>query len=110
MPLVYICSAYSGDVAGNTEKAKRYSRFAVDSGAAALAPHLILPMYMDEETERELAISMDIIFLGKCDELWVFGAEREISEGMGMEICAAKQRGMKIRWFTERMEAEDKWD
>ena len=25
-PLVYVCSPYSGDVIGNTEKAKRYCR------------------------------------------------------------------------------------
>ena len=29
-PIVYICSPYSGDVERNTEKARRYSRFAVD--------------------------------------------------------------------------------
>ena len=27
-PLVYICSPYSGDMEGNTEKARRNSRFA----------------------------------------------------------------------------------
>ena len=32
-PLVYICSPYSGDVDRNTEKARRYCRFAVDQGA-----------------------------------------------------------------------------
>ena len=34
MPMVYICSAYSGDVEGNAEKARRYSRFAVEIGRA----------------------------------------------------------------------------
>ncbi len=32
-PLVYICSPFSGDVEANTENARRYSRFAVDSSA-----------------------------------------------------------------------------
>ena len=31
-PLVYICSPYSGDTECNTEKARRYSRFAADAG------------------------------------------------------------------------------
>ena len=53
LPLVYICSKYSGDTANNTEAAKRYSRFAVDSGAIPLAPHLLLPLYMKEDTERD---------------------------------------------------------
>lgn len=45
LPLVYICSKYSGDVVTNTEVAKRYSRFAVDQDAIPLAPHLLIPLY-----------------------------------------------------------------
>lgn len=98
-PLVYICSPFSGDIKGNIEKAKRYSRFAVDAGAIAFAPHLLLPLYMQEETERELAMFMDMVFLGKCDELWVFGDV--ISQGMQAEISKAKKKNMIIRYFTE---------
>ena len=97
LPLVYICSKYSGDTANNTEAAKRYSRFAVDSGAIPLAPHLLLPLYMKEDTERDLAMFMDKVFLGKCDELWVFG--EEASAGMKAEIAKAKRHGKKIRYF-----------
>jgi hypothetical protein len=97
--IVYICSPFSGDVKGNTDKAKKYSRFVVDAGAIAFAPHLLLPLYMQEETERELAMFMNMIFIGKCDELWVFG--NVISEGMQAEINKAKKKNMTIRYFTE---------
>jgi hypothetical protein len=97
LPLVYICSKYSGDVVTNTEAAKRYSRFAVDQDAIPLAPHLLLPLYMKEESERELAMFMDMVLLGKCDELWVFG--EEASAGMCAEIAKAKRHGKKIRYF-----------
>ena len=97
LPLVYICSKYSGDISGNTEAAKRYSRFAVDQGAIPLAPHLLLPLYMHEDSEREFAMFMDMVFLGKCDELWVFGDEA--SKGMFMEIAKAKKHRKKIRYF-----------
>ncbi len=97
LPMVYICSKYSGDVVANTEAAKRYSRFAVDSGAIPLAPHLLLPLYMKEETERELAMYMDMVFLGKCDQLWVFGDEA--SPGMRAEIDKAKKHHKTIRYF-----------
>lgn len=97
LPLVYVCSKYSGDTIANTEAAKRYSRFAVDQGVIPLAPHLLLPLYMHEESERELAMFMDIVFLGKCDELWVFGDEA--SKGMRMEIAKAKKHRKKIRYF-----------
>lgn len=92
LPLVYICSKYSGDTVTNTEAAKSYSRFAVDQGVIPLAPHLLLPLYMHEDSERELAMFMDMVFLGKCDELWVFGDEA--SKGMHMEIAKAKKHQM----------------
>lgn len=97
--LVYICSKYSGDTKVNAAKAVRYSRFAVDEGVIPIAPHLLLPLYMDEETERMKAIAMDLVILGKCDELWVFG--KELSNGMKVEIKEANRLGMKIRYFTE---------
>ena len=73
-PLVYICSPYSGDTAANTEKAKRHCRFAVDNNAIPLAPHLLFPQFMNEETERDLAMFMD---------------------------SRANRKGIKIRRFTE---------
>ena len=97
LSLVYICSKYSGDVVTNTEAAKRYSRFAVGQDAIPLAPHLLLPLYMKEESERELAMFMDMVLLGRCDELWVFGGEA--SAGMCAEIAKAKRHGKKIRYF-----------
>ena len=72
-PLVYICSPYSGDVEENTEKARRYCRFAVDQGAIPIAPHLFLPQFMSETKERELALFMGVVLLGKCEQMWVFG-------------------------------------
>ncbi|MBV1757694.1 MAG: DUF4406 domain-containing protein [Dethiosulfatibacter sp.] len=98
-PLVYICSPFSGDVDVNTVKAKKYSRFAVDSGSIAFAPHLLLPLYMSEDSERELAMFMDMVFLGKCDQLWVFGDA--ITKGMQAEINKATKKNMIIRYFTE---------
>lgn len=103
-PLVYVASAYSGDVTTNTEKAKQYCRFAMEQGQIPLAPHLMFPQFMndDDPAERELAIFMDVILLGKCDELWVFGDS--ISEGMSVEIEVAKKRRQPIRYFNSNLE------
>ena len=103
-PLVYICSPYSGDVSVNTEKTKEYCRFAVEEGQIPLAPHLMYPAFMhdDDPEERELAIFMDIVLLGKCQELWVFGDE--ISAGMSKEIDVAKKRRQPIRYFNSACE------
>ena len=102
-PIVYICSAFSGDVEGNTKKARAYSRFAVDQGAIPIAPHLLLPQFMKEETERELAMFMDIAILSKCKELWVFG---EPTAGMQSEIAYAERKEMTIKYFSEDMKEE----
>ena len=104
-PLVYICSPFSGDVSGNIERAKKYSRYIVDSKAIPIAPHLLFPQFMDDDAERELALFMDMVLLGKCEELWVFG--ETVTEGMSAEIAKAKRKNMKIRYFTEDCEEAD---
>lgn len=104
-PIVYICSPFAGDVERNTERAKFYSRFAViERNAIAFAPHLLFPLYLsdDDPEERELAMFMNMVLLGKCNELWVFGGN--ITNGMEREISKAKKRRMTIRYFTEDME------
>lgn len=104
-PLVYICSPFSGDIPGNIERAKKYSRYAVDSKAIPIAPHLLFPQFMSNDAERELALFMDIVLLGKCEELWVFG--ELVTGGMSVEIAKAKRKNMKIRYFTEDCEEAD---
>ena len=98
-PLVYVCSPFRGDTRNNIEKAKSYSRFVVDHGAIPLTPHLLLPQFMDEATERELAMEMDLFFLTKCDQLWAFGTER--SDGMKAEMAEAKRLGIPIIFMEE---------
>lgn len=107
-PLVYICSPLAGNIDGNMEKARYYCKFAVRSGAIPLAPHLLFPQFMDDtdSDERTLAMFMNMVLLGKCDQLWVFG--KTISEGMAAEIGKAEKRGMVIRYFTEGMKEVDK--
>lgn len=103
-PLVYICSPFAGDVEGNTERARRYSRFAVRNACIPLAPHLLFPQFMDDSVpaERSIALFMGMVLLGKCDQVWVFG--RNISAGMTAEIEKAEKKNMLIRYFTEELE------
>ena len=103
-PLVYVASAYSGDITTNIEKAKQYCRFSLEQGQIPLAPHLMFPLFMNDadSSERELAIFMDVILLGKCDELWVFGDS--ISEGMAVDIEVATKRRQPIRYFNSAMQ------
>ena len=96
--MVYVCSPYAGDIKGNTERAKRYCRWATDRGCIAIAPHLYFPQFMSEETEREEALHSGMVLLGKCDEVWVFG--NTISSGMRAEIEKAEKFHKRIRYFS----------
>ncbi len=98
-PLVYICSPYSGDIRHNTEMARRYSRCAIDQGCIPIAPHLWLPGILSEETERELAIGIDLKLLERVDEIWICGSV--ISKGMRREIDYAAAIGLPVRHITE---------
>lgn len=100
-PLVYIASPYSGDIEKNTERAKIYCRFAALEGMAGIAPHLYVPSFISERTERELALAIDIAILAHCSELWAFGKP---TAGMKLEIAEAVKQGIKVRRFTENME------
>lgn len=104
-PIVYICSPYSGNVERNTENARRYSRFAVDQHCLPITPHIYFTQFMNDEIsdERETALFMNLVLMSKCAELWVFGDV--ISKGMKAEIDRAKRKHLKIRYFTEEMEA-----
>lgn len=108
-PLIYVCSPRSGDIAANQENARRYCRSVVERGGIPLAPNLLLPQFMDEETERELSLLMGITLMGKCDEIWVFG--NRITAGMRGEIDRVERLKKKIRRFSEELEEEqeDEW-
>lgn len=98
-PLVYICSPYAGDTERNTFKARAFSRFAVEKKCIPLAPHLLFPQFVDEETERWMGLKMGIVLMGKCEQVWVFGDV--ISAGMAAEIEKARKQQKRIRYFTE---------
>ena len=103
-PLVYICSPFSGKVKKNKRNARKYCRFALEQHTIPFAPHLLFPQFMDDNSseERQLAMFMNMIMLGHCEELWVFGDR--ISAGMKQEIRKVERKHMKIRYFTEDLE------
>ena len=76
-----------------------YSRFAVDEGCVPITPHLYLPLFISEETERDLAMSVGLRLMDKCSELWVCGDR--ISDGMRREIAYAVEAGIQIRVVKE---------
>ena len=104
MNLVYIASAYVGEIGRNVTKAKYYCKFAVRQGAVPLAPHLLFPQFLDDgnEAERRLGLDFAITLLDRCDELWVFVVAGRVSNGMAAEIAYAKKYNIPIKWFNSR--------
>ena len=100
-PIVYICSPYAGDVEGNGAAARKYCRFAVDTGHIPLAVHLLYPQFMDDNDPKERALGMFFgsALMSKCAEVWVFG--KYISPGMQEEISRACRKNIPVRYFTE---------
>lgn len=97
--VAYICSKFRGDVEANKKAARQYCRMAMDAGYVPIAPHLLLPQFMKEETEREAAMEADLVILSRCDMLFVCG--EEISEGMVAEIQFAKEHQIEIRRLSD---------
>lgn len=98
-PLVYICSPFSGDIEGNKQKAAEFAFFAYKQGCIPVTPHLLFPFMNDESpNERALALHMDIVLMGKCQEVWVL-SER-ITSGMSAEIEKATRRRQTVRYFS----------
>lgn len=95
---VYICSPCRGDYENNIQRAKEYSRAAVEKGVIPVTPHIYLTQFMDDNVpeERELALKIGSELVLGCSELWAFGIDRP-SAGMAAEIELAKAHGIPIR-------------
>ena len=101
MKKVYICSPLGGDIKGNLEKAKRYTRYALMCGTAPVVPHFYaLCLNDNDQTEREIGLAAGLGMLWFCDELWVFG--QNITEGMKQELQFCKHLNIKTRYVSEK--------
>ena len=107
-PMVYVCSPFSGDVAGNIANARKYSRFAVEQGYIPIAPHLLFSQFLNDNdlTERELGLHFGNVLMSHCREVWVFG--EAISAGMDAEIRRAKRKNYRLRYFGSDLKEVNK--
>ncbi len=100
MKKVYIFAPLAGDVAGNLEKAKRYSEYALRCGAAPVIPHFYA-LCLDDNIpeEREMGMNAGLSLLWFCDEVWVFGDQP--TAGMQTEMKLARNLNIKIRTVND---------
>ena len=101
MKKVYICAPLGGDVEGNLERVKRYTRYALMCGTAPVVPHFYaLCLNDNNQKEREIGLAAGLGMLWFCDELWVFG--QTVTEGMKQEIQFCKHLNIKTRYVREK--------
>ena len=98
MKKVYIRSPCRGDYENNIQRAKEFSRAAVERGCIPVTPHIYLTQFMDDTVpaERELGLSIGRELVLMCDELWAFGLDCPTA-GMAAEIELARERGIPVR-------------
>ena len=100
MKKVYICAPLGGDVKGNIEKVKQYTRYALLCGTAPFVSHFYA-LCLDDciPKERELGMAAGLSLLWFCDELWIFGDT--ITTGMQSEIDFCKKLNIRVRHIKE---------
>ena len=92
MRIVYICHAFQGDPVGNIEQVRRIAE-GLKHDYVVIAPHLMLPHFIDEATERPLALAHCVRLVAAADELRVYG---EPTAGMALEIAEAQRLGIPV--------------
>lgn len=104
MKKIYICSPCRGDYENNIQRAKEFSRAAVECGCIPVTPHIYLTQFMDDTipAERELGLSIGRELVLMCDELWAFGLDCPTA-GMAAEIELARERGIPVHNGYERI-------
>ena len=101
LPVVFICSSFSGDGKECLEKAKRYARFAGSRSSVPVTPHLMSRPHRRHTAapERTIGLYCGLCLLDKCSEIWIFGDIK--TNDMEWEVWRAYMRDKTIRWFTE---------
>jgi len=93
MSTVFVCHPFAGDSAGNAAAVRRIACRIALQGHVPIAPQIYLPQFIDEATERDLALTICLAMLALCDALQVYG---EPTEGMRLEIAEARRLGIPI--------------
>lgn len=91
--IIYVCHSFAENPFVNTEMIRRLCRLIATEGFVPLAPQLFLPTFLDEQTERALAMSFCLRLIAVSDELWVYG---DTSGGMRLEIAEARRLGIPV--------------
>jgi dienelactone hydrolase len=88
-----VCHPFSSDPLCHRKSVRKVCRALVMAGVVPLAPQILFPQFMHENTEREHALACCLRLVALCNELRVYG---QVSEGMRREIAEACRLGIPV--------------
>ena len=91
--VMFICHPFADDPSGNIACVRRIARAFASEGHLPIAPQLYLPAFLDEATERDLAIRLSLQLVVLADEVRIYG---EPTAGMIEEIAEAERLGIPV--------------
>jgi hypothetical protein len=90
---IFISHPYSSSPKWNCLQVAKIARRLALEGHLPLAPQLMLPHFVDEFVERDLALKLCLGLVALADEVRVYD---EPSEGMRLEIAEAERLGIPV--------------
>jgi hypothetical protein len=93
MKVVFVCHPFAADPDSNQGQVARVARGVALEGHLPLAPQIYLPQFLDEATERDLALRLCLRLVALSDEVRAYG---EPTAGMRVEIAEAARLGIPI--------------
>lgn len=93
MATIFVSHSFSSNPGANCALVARITRRLALDGHVPLAPQIYLPRFVDEGTERELALKLCLQLVALADEVRVYG---EVSDGMLLEITEAERLGIPV--------------
>ncbi len=93
MATYYICHPFSSDPERSRSTVAEIARRLALEGHLPIAPQIYLPQFVDEATERDLALRLCLELVALSDEVRVYG---EPTAGMVIEVEQARRRGIEV--------------
>ncbi len=93
MATIFVFHTFRADPATSRLLTKAIARQLALEGHLPLAPQFYLPVFLNEATERRLALDLCFMLVALADEVRVYGRP---SEGMYLEIAEAHRLGIPV--------------
>ena len=93
MRVIYLAHPFRGHPISNSEKVRSLARTCSVYGELPLAPQIYLPQFLEEATERYLAMRLCLKLVSLSDEVRVYG---DPTAGMRLEIAEAERLGIPV--------------